>query len=123
MKIIEALNGLDRLTHNAYGNEEKVQWLSRVDSMVKRQIIDTHEGWERIPFSGYDEKTDLNQELLVPEPFCELYIRYLEAQVHYHDQEYEGYNSAILLFNTAFQEFANYYNRNNMPITRSRFRF
>ena len=44
MKIIEAINRIDSLKHNTYSNNEKLAWLSRLDSMVKRLIIDTHEG-------------------------------------------------------------------------------
>ncbi len=118
MKIIEAINRIDSLKHNTYTQNEKVAWLSRLDSMVKRLIIDTHEGWEEVSFSGYDDKTDVNTEMLVPAPFDEVYLRWLEAQIDYTNGEYDKYNNSILMYQTAYDGYANYYNRNNMPISR-----
>lgn len=115
MKIIEAINRIDSLKHNTYSNNEKLAWLSRMDSMVKRLIIDTHEDGEDITFTGYDDRTDLNTELLVPAPFDEMYLRWLEAQIDYTNGEYDKYNNAILMYQAAYDGYANYYNRNHMP--------
>ena len=115
MKIIEAINRIDSLKHNTYSNNEKLAWLSRMDSMVKRLIIDTHEDGEDITFTGYDDRTDLNTELLVPAPFDEIYLRWLEAQIDYTNGEYGKYNNAIVMFNTSWKEYQNYYNRTHMP--------
>ena len=115
MKIIEAINRIDSLKHNTYTQNEKVAWLSRLDSMVKRLIIDTHEDGEDITFTGYDDTTDLQTELLVPAPFDEMYLRWLEAQIDYTNGEYDKYNNSILMYQTAYDGYANYYNRNHMP--------
>ena len=114
MKIIEAINRIDSLKHNTYTQNDKVAWLSRLDSMVKSLIIDTHEG-DAVTFTGYDDKTDLNTELLVPAPFDEIYLRWLEAQIDYHNGEYDKYNNAILMYQTAYEGFQNHYNRTHMP--------
>ena len=115
MKIIEAINRIDSLKHNTYSMNDKIAWLSRLDSNIKRLIIDTHEGWERVSFTGYNDKTDLNTEMLVPEPFDELYLRWLEAQIDYTNGEYDKYNNAITMYQVAYDAYANYYNRTNMP--------
>ena len=115
MKIIEAINQIDSLKHNTYSQRDKILWLSRLDSMVKRLIIDTHEGSEDIIFIGYDENTDLYTELLVPAPFDEIYLRWLEAQIDYANGEYGKYNNSILMYQTSYDGYANHYNRNHMP--------
>ena len=115
MKIIEAINRLDSLKHNTYTQSDKVAWLSRLDTMVKKHIIDTHEGADEVAFTGYDDSTDLQTELLVLEPYDEVYLRWMEAQIDYHNGEYERYNNAIDMFNTAFEGYKNYYNRTHMP--------
>lgn len=115
MKIIEAINGIDSLNHNTYTEQDKVQWLSRVDWMVKKHVIDTHEGAEEVTFTGYDDMTDHNTELLVPAPHDELYLRWMEAQIHYHNGEYGKYNNAIEMFNTTYEDYKRYYNRTHMP--------
>jgi hypothetical protein len=115
MKIIEAINIVDALKRNTYSQPDKVQWLSRVDQMVKRHIIDTHEGAEAVTFTGYDDATDLNTELLVPAPYDELYLRWMEAMIDFHNGEYGKYNNAVDMFNTSYAAFQNYYNRTHMP--------
>lgn len=120
MKIIEAITGLDAQKFNTYTQPEKIDWLSRLDSMVKKQIIDTHEGGETVFFNGYTADTPSDTVLLVPTPYDDMYLRWMEAQIDYHNGEYDKYNNAILMFNTAFEDYAAYYNQNHMPVNRGR---
>ena len=115
MKIIEVIDRIDGLKHNTYTQSDKIAWLSRLDSMVKRLIIDTHEGGEDVVFTGYNDNTDIMTELLVPAPFDEMYLRWLEAQIDYANGEYEKYNNSILMYQTVYDGYNNYYNRNHMP--------
>ena len=124
MTINEAITRLDSLIFNTYSNDDKVQWLSRLDLSLKRLIFDTHEGANCGHFSGYTEYTPDNMVLLVPAPFDDIYLRWMEAQIHYHNGEYDKYNSAIILYNAAYEAFAKFYNRTHMPIQKSkRFKF
>lgn len=109
MTINEAITRIDSLKHNTYTQSDKVAWLSRLDSMVVRLIIDDGDN------IAYDDSTDINTELLVPAPFDEMYLRWMEAQIDYHNGEYDKYNNAILMFNTDFEAYKNYYNRKFMP--------
>lgn len=124
MIIREAIERINTRMHNTYSDMDKVEWLSKLDWMVKKHIIDTHVNVENVSFEGYDEETDLETELLVPEPYSEIYPRWLEAQIHYSNGEYGKYNNAILVFNTEYQSYADYYNRRYTPISSgSRFVF
>lgn len=120
MTIIEAINSTDALKFNTYNQTEKIGWLSRLDSMVKSHIIDTHQGAENTSFSGYTENTPLDTVLLVPAPYDEMYLRWLEAQIDYHNGEYDKYNNAIIMFNTAFEAYQSFYNGTHMPVQRGR---
>lgn len=120
MKIIEAITRLDALKFNTYTQSDKVEWLSRLDNMVKKHIIDTHKGAENVVFTGYDDSTDLKTELLVPPPHDEMYLRWLEAQIDYHNAEYDKYNNAIIMFNSAYEAYQSYYTRNHLPVIRGR---
>ena len=116
MKIIDAISRIDSLKHNTYTQADKVAWLSTLDGMVKVEIIDTHEGGEDVTFNGYNASTVLNKKLLIPEPYAEVYLRWLEAQIDYYNGEYEKYNNSMDMFNTAYNGFKNYYNRTHMPL-------
>ena len=119
MTIIEAINKIDSLKHNTYSQSDKIDWISRLDAMVKKHIIDTHEGADEVTFKGYDEITELSTELLVPAPYDEMYLRWMEAQIDYHNGEYSKYNNAILMFNADYEAYQNAYNRTHMPKSKS----
>ena len=124
MTIIEAINKIDDLKFNAFSQDQKVGWLSRLDTMVKTQIIDTHDGGDSVAFSGYNGDTDLHTELLVGAPFDEIYLRWMEAQIDYYNGEIKKYNISMSMFNTEYEAFENWYRRNHMPISKgSRFIF
>ena len=114
MKIIEAINRIDSLKRNTYDKSYKVAWLSTLDALVKG-VIDAHEGGENVTFNGYDDSTDLNTELLAPAPYDEIYLRWMEAQIDYNNGEYDKYNNSVEMWNTAFEDYKNYYNRTHMP--------
>lgn len=116
MKIIDAITQIDNLKPNNYTEEDKVIWLSRLDEMVKKEIIDTHKGGEEIEFTGYDETTDRQTELLVPSPYDEIYPRWLEAQIDYANAEYGRFNNSMTMFNASFGGYVNYYNRKHLPL-------
>ena len=114
MTIGEAIDRIDSLKHNIFTLAEKIAWLSRLDGIVKAEILDTCEG-EEVPFAGYDTTTDRNTTLLVGAPHDELYLRYLEAQMDYASGEIDRYNNAIAMYKAAFSSFANHYRRSHMP--------
>lgn len=116
MRIREAIDQVVSRLGNAYDQKDMISWLDRLDRRVKTLIIDTHEGADAVVFSGYDEQTDPDTVLLVAAPFDEMYLRYLEAQIYYADNEIERYNNAIDIFNTVWEEFGNWYNREHMPL-------
>ena len=116
MTIMEAIHRVESTKPNSFDEKEEIVWLSVLDGLVKNQIINTHEGAEAVVFNGYNENTDLNTVLIVPAPYDEVYIRWLEAQIDYANGEYEKYNNSMQMFNTALTAFNNYYNRTHMPL-------
>ena len=115
MKLIEAINKIDALKQNSFSTPEKIGWLSTLDGIVKCEIIDTHEGAEDIVFNGYDESTPNDTELLVPAPYDDVYIKWLEAQINYGNGEIGKYNNSMTMFNSAYGTFERFYNRTHMP--------
>lgn len=118
MTIMGAINQVDSVKPNVYSQDEKVKWLSTLDGMVKAEIIDTHEGAEGVSFREYDETTPLTQSLLIPYPYDNVYIKWLEAQIDYASGEYGNYNNSITLFNTAYLAYEKFYNRTHKPISK-----
>ena len=105
MTIIEAINRIDSLKPNSYSQEDKIMWLSTLDGDVKTNIIDTHEGSESVTFNGYEADVPLDTVLLVPAPYDDVYIKWLEAQIDYANGETSRFNNSIIMYNTAYYAF------------------
>ena len=116
MTLCQAIEGVDQLMHNTYAQEQKVAWLSRLDAMVKEQLVDTHEEPPEVIFTGYTDQTPMDTVLLIPEPYEEAYLRWLEAQIHYHNGEYGKYNQALQQYRAVFSAYVNRYNATHLPL-------
>lgn len=119
MKVIEAINEADSLKANALPLSMKIKWLSRLDLRIMREIVDTHEyneGEEEISFDGYTDE-DTEEELLAPEPYAEMYIHWLSAQIDYYNMELDGFNAANAMFESVYENFRNAYNASHKPKT------
>lgn len=105
-KVIEYV---DKVKVNAYGEEEKFQWLCDLDGMVKRLVMQDEEG------VSYEYPRDMDSHLLVPAPFEGVYALYLEAMIDFYNKEYTRYNNVMLMFNAKFDEYKKAYIREHMP--------
>ena len=114
MKLIEAINQIDAVKPNGYSQADKIRWLSTLDGIIKSEVIDTHEG-AYFEFNGYTDDTPLTTELLIPAPYDEAYIFYLESKIDYWNGEIAKYNNSIAMYNEAYSAYERYYNRTHMP--------
>lgn len=119
MTIIEAINKIDSLKPNTYTQEDKIEWLSNLDGIIKKELIDTHEGSESVTFNGYEADTALDTVLLVPAPYDDVYIKWLEAQIDYVNGDTQRYENSMIAYNTVYSTFQRFYNRTHMPIGKS----
>lgn len=125
MRIIDAINEVDTLKPNDFPASIKVLWLYRLDLRLKQDIIDTHEyneGEEEITITEYSPD-NTEQELLVPEPYSEIYTHWLCAQIDYYNLEYDGFNACNAMFESVRQSYRNSYNQSHMPKGKDKFYF
>ena len=113
MKIKEVIEIAKSLRQGCVLTEKNaVRWLRTLDEIIKLEIHDTSEGTEQvIDFNSYDGET----ELLVPEPYCELYISYLCAQIDKSVGELNRYNNEISVFENTYSRYSAFYNRTHNP--------
>ena len=117
MTLMEAIVTVDNEKPNSFSEAEKIRWLSVLDGMIKLLLIDMHEGGKEMCFDGYTEQTHQTCKLLVPPPYDDIYIHWLEAHIDYAGGEYEKYNNSISLFNTTYEAYAKYSHRTHKPIS------
>lgn len=121
MTIAEAINRIDTLRPNAYTVAEKIAWLNTLDGLIYRNIIKTHFrncDEEEVTFEGYDEDTPMETELLAYEPYCDLYIYWLESKIDYANTEYDRYNNSAMQYSEMYSAFEKDYNRTHRPKSR-----
>lgn len=146
MTIKECIDRVDSLYPNQYSEEDKVDWLSRLDSRIFNDVILTHE--HPIPFpmeikaestaNPLDQHTkelrpfpkpklkeysveDMAIPLLVKFPYDDLYIFYLQMKIDEANHEVAQYNASAVLFNSYYEEFTSMYNREHKPINKNRY--
>lgn len=113
-KIFEAIEICDRQKPNGYEREDKIHWLDQLDRRIFRELVATHEGG-RETFGGYTPYTDDDTELLADEAYAELYVKWLFAQIDFANAEMQRYNNSVTMFNTLYNAYADWYNREHMP--------
>jgi hypothetical protein len=113
MTLEQAINTLDARQANTFGRPEKIGWLSQVDMLIWKELMLPH--GKSGSFSGYTTDTDPGQELLVPQPWEELYLHYMQAQMDYCNGEMTRYANAAAMYNSLLAGFKNHYNRANVP--------
>ena len=122
MTIIQAIQRLDALKPNTYSTRQKILWLSQLEAMVQSLVIDAHmDGGD--PFTGFTDQTDTDTRLLMAAPFDMAYLYWLEAQIHYANEDLDLYNRTITLFNGVYGEFKAAYKRSHQAKAPGRFRF
>ena len=124
MTINEAISHVDAVKPNQYDYATKVGWLSKLDGMIFREVLLTHEGCDEESFPGYDNAPP-EKELLVPYPYDEdVYNYFLQAQIDKENGETAKYNQSITLYNNAYLIYFAWYNRTHCPLpARTRFKF
>lgn len=119
--IQQVIDEIDLLKPNVFPPEMKILWLSDLDKMVWHEIYLTHVGMPpESHFEGYDQDTDPATELLVPEPYGDVYRHYMAVQMDLATAEDDKYNQDLALYNAAYKTFGDFWRRTHMPIVRRR---
>ena len=113
MTIKEAIENSKSLRQGcALSEKNAIRWLKNLDITIKTEIHDTSEGEDQaVNFNSYDGST----VLLVPEPYCELYIAYLCAEIDRTIGEINRYNNEMSIFENLYRNYAAFYNRTHTP--------
>lgn len=116
MKISEVIAKLDGLKPNAFALEDKIGWINELEWRIKREIVDTHDVAEPVEFDGYAGEESVEQVLIAPAPWDNVYLRWLECMVDYYNGESTRFANSRILFNDAYADFAGWYNRTHKPV-------
>lgn len=110
MQISEAVATIKDLTGSVVKDSQLFRWLSEVDGQLMLEFYNGD------AFSPYVYPTDANAELLVPFPWDEAYIHYLEAKTYYTNGEYDRYDNSYIQYNKCIGDYRKYMQRKYSPI-------
>ena len=111
------------LTHEL-SEEEKARFLPEEeeeetdDTSLAEWALDLRRRYpekeEELVFEGYTE-ADIDTQLLVGEPYDELYTLWLSAQIDWNNMEYESFNNSNAMFESVYNTFRNAFNNTHKP--------
>ena len=115
MTLQELITKVDTLKPNPYGNEDKTDWVNTVEGIVADKVFRKSEEYKDLVLAPYSYELDTDTELLVPSPYCDLYVKYLMAQIDFYNAEYTNYNNVAAMYNSAYDDFSVYFRDVHMP--------
>lgn len=107
--INKTIEYVDKVKVNPYSDEQKFHWISELDGMVRRAVM--QEGGT----FAYNYPDDGDTELIVPYPYDSIYALYIEAMIDFYDKRFNDYNNTITMFAAKLDDFKRAYIRENMP--------
>lgn len=121
MNIQEALDLADGMKPNMMTRQTKIHFLQEIDQKIYTEILLTHEhDEEEEVMPEYDTETDDGTELIVPDPYSSLYPFWIMSRIDLLNQELDKYNNDRALFENAYNEMYDWWNRTKMPVQQNR---
>lgn len=115
MKISEVLVAVGDVKPSQYEPATMIRWISDLDGKVYEDIMAGFEGCPEKPELPYSPTNQL-ASLLIPFPHEDVYVKWLMAQIDFHNADFDRYNNSMLMFDEAYQSFADAYARNHKRI-------
>jgi len=109
----EAITYFDSQVPNQYSREDKTNWINELDELIFESIIKQRENPAITSFTPYNSNADGKRELLAPFMFKEMYRYYIEKNVAFSNREIASFNNAAKMFESFYDAYFSWYNRNN----------
>lgn len=110
MTVSDVLMEIGRVKPHQYTEATLTRWLSELDGRVWEDLLSNYmQDCQKpaLPYSDGDALTNL----LIPFPHDDVYIKWLTAQIDYHNADFDRYNNAMLMWQEAYQGFLDSYTR------------
>lgn len=119
MTIKELLDAVDQLKPNQYTYAQKIVWLKALDGMIWNKIkLFTGELSDREPDpETYTEELMETTDLLLTDPYTEIYTWYVFAMIDVNNGETLRYENDMVMYNTVLNDFLSAYTRDSIAKT------
>lgn len=115
MTINEVITRIKALKPSGISQDEMIILLSALDLTIKNEIIGLSGDEGMSDFEGYTPETPLTTPLIVPAPYDEIYLYWLESHINYWNGEIGKYNNSMAMYKAAYSAFECYYIKTKKP--------
>lgn len=102
----QIIKRVDNYKPNAFERDTKLRWLTELDGKIAAEVMLVSPAFLQTMPKG---KEALECKPLVSFPYEDLYDRYLEAKIDYHNGEFSDYQNSMEAYNAAYQGFVNWF--------------
>ncbi len=105
MTLATAIEQADALRDNVIDESQKAEWVIALNAEISETLND-------LP-SSMSYPADADEELLMPFPYDDVYVKYLIAQIDYYNMESALYANDMVIYNTRMLEAKAWLRRHN----------
>ena len=116
MTAYEIIARFDEERNNNESMDSKLVWIEELEHIVLDDVILTHKNNIDNPGTYFDE-WDGNSTLLIPIPYTDCYIHYMDMKLNMKLNQLNKYNNASAMFNNTYITYQQWYNRHNQPLS------
>lgn len=132
MTIADVIATIAEMKPHAFPDSKIVKWLSDLDALIYKEVISLHENTaittaydddgvlitdmpDPTPYEMVAPETEGGDEtvpdvtLIVPEPYSELYVLYVAAQMDFWYGDIVRHNNNMMAYNNAYDGFLRWY--------------
>ena len=110
MTVGEAISRVDREKHNVYSEEDKRRWLYHLEHYLAGLTA----AYTPVQPPKWEAFTP-EYPLLVPEAYGQIYLRWLEYQIDYANQDYRRSNNALGMYRAEEEGYLSWLTRSGKP--------
>ena len=114
MTVREALAAVKTLKPVNYDDQTLLRWLNELSARAWEDVLSRY-GEPEHPGPPVLTLNEPEAALPIPYPHDDVYLKWLFAQIDFHNGEYDRYNNSTVVFNAGFQAFGDSWNRTHMP--------
>jgi hypothetical protein len=114
MTLKQVIDHVDSLKPNAFTYDHKTRWINEIEGQVQTEVF------LFLPdnITQYTWESNQNTELFVKAPYDSIYDYYLQAQIDFHNGEYEKAQNSIAWFQDKYDAFKKWYVETYHPADR-----
>lgn len=117
MTVNELIARFNDERQNTETPDNLIARIRQLEEVVLEDVILTHENKIEEPEHYFDD-WGVTSQLLIPVPYIDAYINYLDMYVQLKLNQLGRYNNASALFNNAYIAYQQWYNRTHKPLSK-----